>query len=212
CADSQSRCQEIYVACDRQFQGVLHYTDPLRAESDRLIHTLQEQYGIEVYLLTGDGPDRATQVATSLGIPTNQVYAQAFPDEKARIVRELHRAGRTVAFIGDGLNDSVALAYADVSISFAQGSDIARETADVVLMENNLMDVLEAIAIARQTRNLIDQNIALVVAPNIVALGLATTVGLNPLIATAIHNGSAIAAGANSLRPLVQHQFDQGQT
>lgn len=207
--DSQSL---IYVACDRQFQGVLQYTDPLRAESDRLIQTLQNQYGIEVYLLTGDGVDRAAQVAKTLGIPANQVYAQAFPDEKARIVRELHRAGRTVAFVGDGLNDSVALAYADVSISFAHGSDIARETADVVLMENNLLDVLEAIAIARQTRNLIDQNIALVVAPNLMALGLATTVGLNPLVATAIHNGSAIAAGVNSLRPLVEHQIDQGRS
>jgi len=136
-------------------------------------------------------------------------YAQAFPDEKARIVRELHRVGRTVAFVGDGLNDSVALAYADVSISFAHGSDIARETADVVLMDNNLLDLLEAIAISHQTRNLIDQNIALVVAPNLMALGLASTIGLNPLVATAIHNGSAIAAGVNSLRPLVEHQFDQ---
>jgi Cu2+-exporting ATPase len=202
----------IYVACDRQFQGVLQYTDPLRTESDRLIQALQDQYDVEVFLLTGDEPGRASQVAQTLGIPPKQVYAQAFPDEKARIVRELHQAGRTVAFVGDGLNDSVALAYADVSISFAHGSDIARETADVVLMDNDLMDLLEAIAISRQTRNLIDQNIALVIAPNLMALGLATTVGLNPLIATAIHNGSAIAAGINSLRPLVEHQFDQEQS
>jgi Cu2+-exporting ATPase len=112
-----------------------------------------------------------------------------------------------VAFVGDGLNDSVALAYADVAVSFEQGSEIARETADVVLMNNNLLDLLEAISIARQTRNLIDQNIALVVVPNLAALGLASSVGLNPLVATAIHNGSAIAAGINSLRPLVEHQM-----
>ncbi|MDT9198514.1 heavy metal translocating P-type ATPase [Limnospira sp. PMC 1042.18] len=205
---STSQMTQIYVACDGDFQGVIEYTDPLKPESDRLIQALQKNYAIEVHLLTGDNPQRAALVAEQLGIPKSRVYAEAFPDEKARIVRDLHRAGRTVAFIGDGLNDSVALAYADVSISFQHGSDIARETADVVLMNNNLLDVLEAIDIARQTRNLIDQNIALVVAPNLAALGLASTVGLNPLVATAIHNGSAIAAGMNSLRPLVEHQMN----
>lgn len=198
----------IYVACDRRLQGVIQYTDPLRRESYRLIQTLQHKYGIDVYLLTGDRMQRATQVARELGIPATRVYAEAFPENKARIVRDWHRSGRTVAFVGDGLNDSVALAYADVSVSFEQGSEIARETADVVLMNNNLLDLLEAIAIARQTRNLIEQNTALVIAPNLFALGLATTIGLNPLVATAIHNGSAIAAGMNSLRPLVQHQME----
>lgn len=168
-------------------------------------------YGIEVHLLTGDNAQRAMEVGQELGIPGQQVYAEAFPEQKARTVRDLHRAGRTVAFVGDGLNDSVALAYADVSVSFEQGSEIARETADVLLMNNNLLDLLEAIEIARQTRSLIDQNTTLVVAPNLMALGLATTVGLNPLVATAIHNGSAIAAGFNSLRPLLQHQMQQLQ-
>jgi len=199
----------IYVACNRCFQGVIQYTDPLRSESRHLIQTLRQDYAMDVHLLTGDQVPRAMQVAQDLGIPSSQVYAEAFPEQKAKIVRDLHRAGRTVAFVGDGLNDSVALAYADVSVSFEHGSDIARETADVVLMNNHLMDLLEVIAISRQTRALIDQNTTLVVAPNLIALGLATTVGLNPLVATAIHNGSAIAAGINSLRPLVQHQLEQ---
>lgn len=201
---------QIFIARDREFLGSITYSDPLRAESSALIQTLQTEYGINIYLLTGDTPARAQQVAQTLGIPPDQVYAQAFPDEKARIVRDLHQGGRTVAFVGDGLNDSVALAYADVSISFAHGAEIARETADVVLMNDDLRDLLEAISIAHQTRHLIDQNVALVVVPNLAALGLATTWGLNPLIATAIHNGSAIAAGLNSLRPLVEHQLDGG--
>ncbi|MGG6297059.1 heavy metal translocating P-type ATPase [Leptolyngbya sp. AN02str] len=205
----------IYVACAPvgsgiyRFQGAIQYADPLRPESSRLLQVLQRLYRIEVHLLTGDNAQRAAQVAQELGIPKERVYAEAFPEQKARVVRDLHRSGRTVAFVGDGLNDSVALAYADVSVSFEHGSDIARETADVVLMNNNLLDLLEAIAIARQTRALIDQNTTLVVAPNLLALGLATTVGLNPLVATAIHNGSAIAAGINSLRPLIQHQMQQ---
>jgi P-type Cu2+ transporter len=197
----------IYVACDGQFVGTLGYTDPLRPESARLIQLLQQEFGLDLHLLTGDTPQRASQVAEALGILPQRVYAEAFPDQKAKIVQNLRRAGHSVAFVGDGLNDSVALAYADVSVSFERGADIARETADVVLMNNNLLELLEAIAIARETRLLIEQNIALVVGPNLIALGLASTAGLSPLVATIIHNGSAIAAGLNSLRPLVTHRF-----
>ncbi len=88
------------------------------------------------------------------------------------------------------------------------GSDIARETADVVLMSNDLRDLLQAIAIAKETKDLINQNTVMVVAPNLAALGLATTVGLNPLLATLVHNGTAIMAGLNSLRPLVKHHLE----
>ncbi|EDX87019.1 cadmium-translocating P-type ATPase [Synechococcus sp. PCC 7335] len=198
----------IYVACEGQFWGTIRYSDPLRSESTELIKRLHKEYGIKVYLLTGDNPQRAMQVANTLGISQPQVYAEAFPEQKAQIIQELHRAGRTVAFVGDGLNDSIALAYADVSVSFARGAEVARETADVVLMENNLLDFLEIIAISRQTQHLIEQNIGLVVLPNLIALGIATTQGLRPLIATGIHNGSAIAAGLNSLRPLLQHRLN----
>ncbi|MEM7062570.1 MAG: heavy metal translocating P-type ATPase [Cyanobacteria bacterium P01_B01_bin.77] len=198
----------IYIACDGQFQGTIRYSDPLRSESADLVQRLQKEYGIDLYLLTGDNPRRASQVTKQLGLSNQHVYAEAFPEQKAQIVRDLHKSGHTVAFVGDGLNDSIALAYADVSVSFARGAEVARETADVVLMNNNLLDFLEVIAIARQTRALIDQNIGLVVLPNLAALGVATTRGLSPLMATGIHNGSAIIAGLNSLRPLLQHQLN----
>ncbi len=196
----------IYVACDGQLVGEISYTDPLRPESAPLVRRLRD-LGIEVHLLTGDSQMRAQAVGEQLGISPSHVHAEAFPEEKARIVRDLHRASHTVAFVGDGLNDSVALAYADVSVSFEDGSHVARETADVVLMNNNLEALLEAITIAQDTQRVISENTVLVVGPNLLALGLATTVGLNPLIATMIHNGSAIAAGLNSLRPLIQHQL-----
>ncbi|MGK7958256.1 MAG: heavy metal translocating P-type ATPase [Crocosphaera sp.] len=204
----KSALSPIYVACDAEFQGIIYYTDPLRPESAKLIRRLQRDYGIEVHLLTGDNQTRAIEVGKRLQIPLPNVHAEAFPEDKAKIVRELHHQGKTVAFVGDGLNDSVALAYADVSISFENGSDIARDTADVVLMNNNLTDLLEAIAIAQDTKALINQNTLMVVGPNLAALGLATTVGLNPLLATLVHNGTAIVAGLNSLRPLVQHQLE----
>lgn len=198
----------IYIACNGEFQGAIQYRDPLRPESLPLISRLQKEYGLEVRLLTGDNRAKARMVAQELKIPESQVHAEAFPEQKAAIVRELHRSGKTVAFVGDGLNDSVALAYADVSVSFEKGSEVARETADVVLMNDGLSGLLEAIAIAKQTKSLIEQNTVMVVGPNLVALGLASTVGLHPLMATAVHNGSAIAAGLNSLRPLVQHQLE----
>jgi P-type Cu2+ transporter len=198
----------VFIACEGEFIGTIQYTDPLRPESADLIDKLRNIYDLNVHILTGDNQARANQVAEKLDIPLSQVHAEAFPEDKAKIVRNLGREGRVVAFVGDGLNDSVALAYADVSISFADGSDIARETADVVLMNNDLNSILEAIKIAKETQNLIEQNTMLVVAPNLIGLGFASTIGLNPLLATIIHNGTAIAAGLNSLRPLVQHQLE----
>ncbi|MEM7591641.1 MAG: heavy metal translocating P-type ATPase, partial [Cyanobacteria bacterium P01_A01_bin.83] len=147
----------VYVACEGKLQGIVQYADPLRRESYTLIKALQA-HGQEIHLLTGDNQKRANMVAEELNIPLSQVHAQAFPEQKAAIVRDLKLAGKTLAFVGDGLNDSVALAYADVSISFADGSDIAREIADVVLMDNDLISVIEAFNIATETKKLIEQN------------------------------------------------------
>lgn len=195
----------IYVASNGEFQGVIQYADPLRHESRLVIKRLQTEYGMAIHLLTGDSQTKAIAVAKELEIPFSQVHAEAFPEQKAEIVRQLHDSGKTVAFTGDGLNDSVALAYADVSVSFGNGSDVARETADVVLMTNDLATLLDAIAIAKETLQIIQQNTALAVVPNLAALSFASTVGLHPLAATIVHNGSAIAAGLNGLRPLMHN-------
>ncbi|MBO0348129.1 heavy metal translocating P-type ATPase [Phormidium pseudopriestleyi FRX01] len=196
-------CSLIYVACEGTFQGVIEYADPLRLETPMVIQRLQSEYHIEVQMLTGDERPRAIAVAEKVGIPACHTHAEAFPEQKAALVRQLHESGKTVAFVGDGLNDSVALAYADVSVSFANGSDVARETADVVLMENDLSGLLDAIAIAKETQKIIQQNTTLVIGSNLGALVLASTLGLHPLAATVVHNGSAIAAGFNGLRPLM---------
>lgn len=193
----------IYVAVNGQWQGVISYTDPLRVESAAVIAQLQQQCGIEVHILTGDSHHRAHHVAQQLGIPPECVHAEAFPERKAEIIQQLTAQGRVVGYTGDGVNDSAALAYADVSISFGNGSEIARETADVVLMENNLTSFTEAMEIAQETQQVINQNIGISVMPNLAALGLAGTVGIHPLAATIVHNGSAIAAGLNALRPLM---------
>lgn len=193
----------IYVASDGHLRGVLQYTDPLRKETPKVIDELQNQMGMELHILTGDNWTRAKSVAAELNISEKNIHAEAFPETKATVVQELHNAGRTVAFIGDGINDSAALAYADLSISFGDGSDVARETADVVLMTNDLRGLVEAINLARQSMALIRQNTGIVAIPNLAGLVLAGTVGLNPLAATVVNNGSSVVAGVNGLRPLL---------
>ncbi|BAZ50596.1 cation transporting ATPase [Nostoc sp. NIES-4103] len=202
---SQRASSKIYVASNGQLLGKIRYSDILRKESPEVITQLLTVEGVEVHMLTGDNKRIADAVAAQLGIAPMYTHAEAFPEQKATVVRELHEQGKTVAFVGDGINDSPALAYADVSVSFANGSEIARETADVVLMQNDLHGILEAIAIARQARQLIKQNTGLILVPNIGALAIAVLFGLNPLGATVVNNGSTIVAGVNGLRPILKN-------
>ncbi|GAX37859.1 heavy metal translocating P-type ATPase [Nodularia sp. NIES-3585] len=199
----------IYVASSGQLQGIIQYSDVLRPESRDVINSLLTVEGVEVHMLTGDNRETAHTVAGDLGISPTHTHAEAFPEEKAAIVSQLHKQGKTVAFVGDGINDSPALAYADVSVSFGDGSEIARETADVVLMQNDLHSLLQAIAIARHTKQLIQQNTNIVVMPNLAAMAIAVLFGLNPLAATVINNGSTIIAGVNGLRPMLKPATNQ---
>jgi soluble P-type ATPase len=199
----QAGCNSIiYVASDGQLLGLIAYRDPLRRESRAVIKALGAE-GLEIHLLTGDKQQTAHAVAQELRIKTACTHAEAFPEEKVAVVKHLHEQGQTVAFVGDGINDSPALAYADVSVSFANGSEVARETADVVLMENHLRGLPEAIAIAQQAMQLIHQNTGIIAVPNLVAMVLAVAVGIDPLAATLVNNGTTVVAGVNGLRPLL---------
>ena len=207
--EEKSENSLIYVANNGQLQGIIKYSDVLRPESREVINSLLTVEGVEVHMLTGDNRETAKTVAADLGISPSHTHAEAFPEEKAAIVSQLHQQGKTVAFVGDGINDSPALAYADVSVSFGDGSEIARETADVVLMQNYLYSLLQAITIARQTKQLIQQNTNIVVIPNLAAMAIAVFFVLNPLAATVVNNGSTIIAGVNGLRPILKHASNQ---
>jgi Cu2+-exporting ATPase len=192
----------VYVARDGRLLGVILYSDPPRPESRYIIQELQAQ-SITPYMLSGDVNRVAKAVAGELGIHSDCVYAEAFPEGKVEIVKALHDSGKTVAFCGDGINDSAALAYADVSISFGGATDIARETADVVLMENDLRGLLLAIQVAKYAMKIVWENAALVVVPNIGAVIAGIFLAIDPVLAIIINNGSAILAELNGLRPLL---------
>jgi hypothetical protein len=153
-------------------------------------------------MLTGDVASVAHAVAKRLGLAPEEVHAEALPDEKALLVKRLAESGHKVAFVGDGINDSAALAYADVSISFASGSDLARETADIVLTNDRVSDLLIAQDLARETFNLVNQNIGIVGVPNLSALVLGTFLPVSPIAAVLLNNGSCLVAAANAMRVL----------
>ncbi len=192
----------VYVAKSGKLLGVIIYSDPPRTESKGVIQELREQ-GISSYMLSGDVTRVAQAIAKDLDIEPNNIYAEAFPERKVEVVKALHDTGKTVAFCGDGINDSAALAYADVSISFAGATDIARETADIVLMEDNLQGLIYAIKIAKQAMEIIWQNVVIVGVPNIGAALSGVLFALDPVLAIIINNGSAILAEINGLRPLL---------
>jgi Cu2+-exporting ATPase len=192
----------VYVAANGELLGVILYSDPPRTESKEVIQELREA-GINSYMLSGDVTRVARAIAKDLNIDPNNIYAEAFPERKVEVVRALHDSGKTVAFCGDGINDSAALAYADVSISFAGATDIARETADIVLMEDDLRGLTHAIKIAKQAMDIIWQNVAIVAVPNISAAVSGVLFALDPVLAIIINNGSAILAEINGLRPLL---------
>jgi Cu2+-exporting ATPase len=192
----------VYVAGDGKLLGVIRYSDPPRPESKEVIRELKRM-GITVHMLTGDVTRVAHSIANNLGIHPDNVTAEAFPEKKVEVVKEVHDRGRTVAFCGDGINDSAALAYADVSVSFAGATDIARETADVVLMEDDLRGLIMAVKCARQAMDIIWQNTAIVAVPNLGALISGIFFALDPVLAVVINNGTAILAELNGLRPLM---------
>lgn len=194
---------QIYVAVDGTLQGVIAYADPIRSEARQVIAALRDQHGLEIHLLTGDKSETARAVGADLQIPPAHVHGELFPEQKAALLRDLGAHGRRIAFVGDGINDLPALAYADVSISFGGATAVARETADVVLIEDTLLALPVALAASRRALRLVRQNIAIVGGVNSAALIAATTTGLPPTVAAVVHNGSTVAAAVNGLRPLL---------
>jgi Cu2+-exporting ATPase len=191
----------VFVAINRKLAGILTYSDPIRPEAPAVIRGLRERGVREVVMLTGDRPAVARRVADEIGI--TRFVADALPEQKASLVQELQAQGRVVAVVGDGINDSPALARADVGIAVRGGADVARETAHVAFLEGNLGNIPRAIDISREALGLIQQNWDLLFYANSLAIVLALPGLLGAVGTTLISNGAGIAAAVNALRPLL---------
>ena len=192
----------LLVALDNSLVGAIACNDAPRPEARAVICGLRRRGVRDIVMLTGDRDGVAQRMARAIGI--DKVYSQVLPHEKADIVRTLRAACGTYAMVGDGVNDSPALAQADVGISLADGADIARAAADVILMEEGLHRLLPAIDISRDALALVRQNYTLIAGANTLAMALALPSGwMSPVVCTLLSNGSALLATMNAMRPLM---------
>jgi Cd2+/Zn2+-exporting ATPase/Cu+-exporting ATPase len=189
----------VLVARGGRFLGALEVADVVRPEAARAIAEVRRM-GMRTILLTGDAASIAEEVGGRLGV--DEVLAELLPEHKLAKVRELQNAGKRVAMVGDGLNDAPALAQADVGIAMGSGTDVARESADVVLLGNDLLKLVEALRIARQCRSIIWQNFAGTLLVDGLGMLLAGFRFLNPLLAAFIHVSSELLFILNSTRLL----------
>jgi P-type Cu2+ transporter len=195
----------LYIAVDGEVAGLVPYSDKIRPES-RAILTRLRQLGIkDTVMLTGDNAVVARAVSRKLGLTS--YFADMLPADKQTAIQELQRSGKVVAMVGDGINDSPALSYADVGIAMKHGAEVAHESAHVVLMEDSLWKLIKAVEISKDAVSLIKQNYVIVAGLNTLALALALPGGLiTPTTTALISNGSAIIATLNGLRPILRHR------
>ncbi|MBO1417552.1 heavy metal translocating P-type ATPase [Streptomyces sp. FH025] len=187
----------VLVELDGRGAAVLAVGDTLRPGSWRALHRLRG-LGLETVLLTGDGPGAAHAVAAELGI--ERVHSAASPERKAEVVAELRAAKRTVAVVGDGVNDAVALASADLGVALASGSDAAIGAAGLTLVRGDIEAVVDAVRLARQTLATIRANLLWAFGYNLVLIPLAAVGLLNPMLAAVAMSLSSLLVVGNSLR------------
>ncbi|WP_214770633.1 MULTISPECIES: heavy metal translocating P-type ATPase [unclassified Exiguobacterium] len=188
----------VYVAVDGHVEAGYAIRDELKPTTKHVITQIQQTKA--VYLLTGDRKDVALNLATELGIPTDHVFADVLPIEKADHIKALQDAGHRVAMVGDGINDAPALATADVGIALGSGTDVALEAADVTLLGHDLQQVATAIRLSEQTMKNIRQNLFFALAYNTIGIPVAFLGLLAPWLAGAAMAFSSVSVVTNALR------------
>jgi len=194
----------IYFANQTQVLAVAAIADQIKPGSAEAVRQLKLQ-GVEVYMLTGDNAQTAAAIAAEAGI--EHYYADTLPSDKAEFIKQLQAAGKVVAMIGDGINDSQALAQADVSIAMGKGSDIAMDVAKITLVSSDLQQVPKALRLSKLTVRTIRQNLFWAFIYNLIGIPIAAGILypingflLNPMIAGAAMALSSVSVVSNSLR------------
>ena len=188
----------LYVGYDGKLLGTIGLADNLRENSKEAIKRLKSLGAKNIIMLTGDIKEKALKIADELGI--NEVKAELLPHDKANIVKELMEMGKKVAFIGDGINDAPALISSHVGISMSRGADIAKATADISLLKDDIMAVVEAKEYANKTMSLINTNFNATVGINSGILAGATFGLFSPIVTAILHNGTTIGLLLNSIK------------
>ncbi len=195
----EKAASEILVARDGRLLGAIVVADSVRPEAKPAVEALARM-GMRTILLTGDTKSVADAVGGRLGIA--EVHADLLPEDKLARIKDLVGRGCVVAMLGDGINDAPALTEANVGVAMGSGTDVARESADIVLLGNDLARFVDTVAIARRTRRIIWQNFTGTIAVDTVGMVLAGFGFLNPLLAAFIHVASEMAFILNSARLL----------
>jgi len=200
-ADSHSPdgASEVYVARAGQVLGSIRIADVLRPEAKSAIAAMR-QMGLKTILLSGDTQAATSSVGRGLGV--DEAVGGLLPEQKAKWVTELRSKGRNVAMVGDGINDAPALVEANVGVAMGSGTDVARESADVILIGSDLSKLVETLRVARRCRGIIMQNFVGTLVVDSVGVGMAAFGLLNPLLAAFIHVTSELAFILNSTRLL----------
>jgi P-type E1-E2 ATPase len=190
---------DILVAAEGRFLGQIVVADSLRPEARPALAALHA-LGIRTLLMSGDNRAVAAEVARDLGIGAAE--GEMMPEDKLTRVKALVAEGRVIAMVGDGVNDAPALTAANIGIAMGSGTDIAQDSADIVLIGNDLFKLVETLRIARKTRGIIWQNFAGTLAIDAIGIALAAFGYLDPLLAAGIHVGSELAFLLNAARLL----------
>ena len=192
---SASVASEIFVARAGRFLGTLHIADTIRPEAKDAIQSLKSM-GLRTVLLTGDGRAAAEDVGKKLAV--DEIASELLPEDKLQYVKQLTEKGHKVAMVGDGVNDAPALMQASVGVAMGSGTDVARESADVVLIGSDLSKLVDTLQTARRCRRTILQNFVGTLVVDSIGVGLAAFGFLNPLLAAFIHVSSELAFILNS--------------